>query len=814
MKAGLKWLRDYVEIELSASELARRLTETLTETETTNLQDGGVSGVVAARVVTVDKHPDADKLSVCVVDWGEGSDTVVCGAPNVKVGMMCALALPGSTITGGRRISEATLRGRRSFGMLVSEVELGVGDDASGLIDLGPGIDPGADVMEFLGSSADIIDVDVQANRPDCMGMLGIAREVAAATERDLKRPSFDLAETDTDTAGMIDVTIEDDHDCPRYIARVISGVTVGESPAWLKERLDSVGVRSINNIVDITNFVMLEYGQPVHAFDYDKIHDHTVSIRRARSGEKLVTLDGENRTLDQSLLLICDAAGPIALAGIMGGQTSEVTETTSNVLLECAWFDRSVVRKGAQSLALHSDASQRFERGVDPLAMDEVAARACALMSDLAGGTVPRGSVSVGSGSHKPSDIRLSVDRVRRMLEPGERGADAGQAALDAGGPALSAGVISKHLTAFGFRTVADPGDGDTLIVTIPSWRPDVTEPADLIEEVVRLSGYDQVEALVPFQSLTPVRDRAREARGHIRDIMVRMGLFEIITSSFMAEGAGVRAGVGASVEAVVLANPVNKEMPLLRTSLMPGVLDVVRRNANASQKAIRVFEIGKAFRRDGTAVEERWVMAGALWGPAERPSWGSSGRAVDFYDAKGLVEALGRELKVDTLETSCYDSVILDEGASAGLSTGGRHVGYVGTVSRRSAESWGIPDGVIIFELDMEALSEQYGREGKYEDLPRYPASGRDLALVVDAGVAAGDILGEIRKRGGELLVDISIFDVYAGKQLPAGKKSVGIALKYRSHERTLTDGEVDRSHELIVKHLTEKFSATLRE
>jgi phenylalanyl-tRNA synthetase beta chain len=280
------------------------------------------------------------------------------------------------------------------------------------------------------------------------------------------------------------------------------------------------------------------------------------------------------------------------------------------------------------------------------------------------------------------------------------------------------------------------------------------------------------------------------------------------------MAEGAGVRAGVGASVEAVVLADPVNKEMPLLRTSLMPGVLDVVRRNANASQKAIRVFEIGKAFRRDGTAVEERWVMAGALSGPAERPSWGSSGRAIDFYDAKGLIEALARELKVDTLETSCYDSVILDEGASAGLSIEGRHVGYVGTVSRRSAESWGIPDGVIIFELDMEALSEQYGEEGRYEDLPRYPASGRDVALVVDQGVAAGEILGEIRQCGGELLVDISIFDVYAGKQLPAGKKSVGISLKYRSRERTLTDEEVDRSHELIVKHLTEKFSATLRE
>ncbi len=807
MKAGLKWLRDYVEIELSASELAERLTETLTETETTNLQSGGVSGVVAARIVTVEKHPDADKLSVCVVDWGDGSDTVVCGAPNVQAGMMCALALPGSTITGGRRISEATLRGLRSFGMLVSEVELGVGDDAAGIMDLGPDIELGADVIGFLGTNADTIDVDVQANRPDCMGVLGIAREVAAATGRGLKRPSFELAESAPETAGMIDVTIEDDHDCPRYIARVISGIKVGESPAWLRERLDSVGVRSINNIVDITNFVMLEYGQPVHAFDYDRIHDHAISVRRARSGEKLVTLDGEDRTLDQSHLLICDGAGPIALAGIMGGQTSEVTQTTSNVLLECAWFDPSVVRKGAQGLALRSDASQRFERGVDPLAMDEVAGRACALMSDLAGGTVRRGSVSVGSGSYEPVNIRLSVDKVRRMLEPnGTRGEESG--------PRLDAAAVSEHLEVLGFQTKVDPGDSDILVVAVPSWRPDVTESADLIEEIARSSGYDRVKALVPYQSLSPVRDEARDARGHIRDIMVRLGLFEIITSSFMAEGAGERAGVDGSVEAIVLANPVNKEMPLLRTSLMPGLLEVVRTNANASQKAIRVFEIGKVFRRDGKAIEEQWIMAGALWGLAERPSWGSSARAVDFYDAKGLIEALGRELKVDTLEASCYDSAILDEGASARLSAGGSPVGHVGTVSQRSAESWGIPDGVIVFELDMGALSTKYTAEGRYEDLPRYPASGRDLALVVDVGVAAGEILGEIRRCGGELLVDMSIFDVYAGKQLPAGKKSVGISLKYRSRERTLTDEEVDRSHELIVKRLTERFTATLRE
>jgi len=402
---------------------------------------------------------------------------------------------------------------------------------------------------------------------------------------------------------------------------------------------------------------------------------------------------------------------------------------------------------------------------------------------------------------------IRLSVDKVRRMLEPAD--VSNGQ-----NGSMLDAGIIGRHLEALGFRTEVDRGDHDVLLVTVPSWRPDVTESADLIEEVLRLNGYDRVKPEVPFQSLTPVRNDARDARERIREIMVRLGLFEVINSSFMAEGAGERAGVDASIETVVLANPVNKETPLLRTSLMPGILEVVRVNANARESAIRVFEIGKTFRREGRAVDERWVLSGALWGPAERPSWGSSSRAVDFYDAKGLVEALGEALEVDTLETSCYDGTILDEAASARLSMGGRSLGYVGAVSQRSAKSWGVPDGVVVFELDVSTLSGQCAAGGSYEELPRYPASGRDVALVVDSGVAAGRILDEIRQRGGELLVDVSIFDVYAGKQLPAGKKSIGISLTYRSPERTLTDREVDVSHDLIVKHLIGKFNATLRE
>ncbi len=798
MNVGLKWLRDYVDFDLNAGELARRLTESLTETEVVESPSAAVAGVVAARVVTVEPHPDAEKLTVCVVDWGDGSGPVVCGAPNVRPNMITALAPPGATIAGGRAIGEQTIRGRRSHGMLVSGAELGLAGDAAGILDLEPSTTPGTDVREVLGLDEEVIDLDVQPNRPDCLGIIGVAREVAVAVGSQLRLPPIELREEGGDVAGMAAIELENVTDCPRYIARVVTGLTVGPSPAWLRSRLASVGVRSISNIVDVTNFVMLEYGHPIHAFDYDTLADARIVVRRARAGETLVTLDGVERKLDPSHLLICDGRGPIALAGVMGGGETEVGEGTTNVLLECAWFDPVVVRRGATSLGLRTDASHRFERGVDPDAMPGVAARACALMAELGGGTVARGSLDEGPGRAPERTVTLRLGKLRSMLAPG---------------PPRD-GVVAK-LEALGFDVAFEGDDGDTLAVRVPSFRSDVTLEADLIEEVARTHGYDAVPPEVPFHPLTASTDTEHAGRNDVRETMIRLGFYEILTSSFMARKAAVDfAGFGLEGEPIELANPVNKETPLLRTSIVPAVLDVVRRNVNVGERDVRVFEIGKAFGRTGDGHSERWMLAGALTGAAERPSWGGAARDVDFFDGKGVLEVLAEALDVDSPESACYDGPILEGRSSARLLIGGRSVGRFGMLASDVAEEWDLPEAVFVFELDLAELGIGNGASRGFAGLSRYPKVRRDLALVVDDGTPAGDVTTEIEGAGEALLAGVEVFDVYRGKQLPAEKKSLGLTLTYMSMERTLTDDEVDAAQKRIVRRLVDRFGASLRE
>ena len=414
MRVSLTWLRDYVEIGVSGAALSERLTETLTETVTVALPGSGVAGVVAARIVSVEPHPNADALSICTVDWGRGSSPVVCGAPNARAGMMGVLALPGATLAGGRVLRSETIRGSLSEGMLVSEAELGMSDDAAGLIELGADVAPGSDALAVLGLDDEVLEVDVQPNRPDCLGMIGIAREVAAAMGGALRPPPFELSEAGEPAVGSVRVEIEDPLACRRYIARVVRGVSVGPSPAWMTTRLRNAGLRSINNVVDVTNFVMFEWGHPIHAFDLGRLSEGRIVVRRARKGETLTTLDGVTRKLEPSHLLICDGGRAIALAGGMGGAETEVSVATTDVLIECAWFDPVVVRREARSLGLRTDASQRFERGIDPDAMERVVDRAASLIAELAGGTVAPGRVDVGERPPEARRLALRVETLR----------------------------------------------------------------------------------------------------------------------------------------------------------------------------------------------------------------------------------------------------------------------------------------------------------------------------------------------------------------------------------------------------------------
>jgi phenylalanyl-tRNA synthetase beta chain len=795
MRVSLGWLREYVDFDLNAVELARRLTETLTETVPVRSRAADVTGVVVAKVVTVDRHPGAESLRVCVVDWGGGSATVVCGAPNARAGLLTGLALPGAVIGGGRVIGEETIRGRLSFGMLVSAAELGVSDDAAGLIELPSECVLGADVRAALGLDADAIEVEVQPNRPDCTSFIGIAREVAAMTGAALKEPRFDLVEGRTAAGTLAAVEVRDPADCPRYVARVLTGVTVGPSPAWLVQRLESVGQRSINNVVDATNFVMLERGHPVHAFDLDRLEGKRIVVRRAAAGETLVTLDGVTRKLAPSHLVIADAERPVAVAGVMGGADTEVSPGTTNVLLECAWFDPVVVRRGARSLGLRTEASWRFERGVDPGAMDRVAARVCALIVELAGGQIASGTIDVGAALPAPLTVGLKLASVGRVLGDGTVGAS----------------EVMAYLEAFGFSARQD---GDELSVRVPTHRKDIEVEADLIEEIARAHGYDKVALEVPFHGVSTRYETRDPREKQVRDAMVALGFHEVLTSSFVSPGALERVGADLS-QALSLTNPINTELPLLRPTAVPGLLDVVLTNVSVGERDLRIFEIAKVFVRSGGRPTERWTLAGAMTGRPSRPSWDGEPRPTDFFDGKGVLWALAEALGVDSPDLRCYDGrPLLDPTAGARLLAGGRDAGLLGMVSRRALEAWGVEDPVFVFELELDELTRTSTLMGTYARLPRYPRVRRDIALIVDEGMPAADVLNAIGGHAEALVQSVDVFDVYRGAQLPPGKKSLGLSLTYMSHERTLTDAEVDEAHGRIVRLLVARLGATLRQ
>lgn len=794
MKVSLNWLREYVDFDMDAVELARRLTETLTETVPAAPAGAAVAGVVVARVVTVDRHPGAESLSVCVVDWGGGSASVVCGAPNVRAGLVTGLALPGAVIGGGRVIGEETIRGRRSFGMLVSAAELGLEDASAGVLELASGCALGADVCAVLGLAADAVEVDVQPNRPDCTSVIGIAREVAAMTGATLREPRFDLVEGRAAAAELAAVEVRDAADCPRYVARVLTGVTVGPSPAWLAQRLESVGQRSINNVVDATNFVMLERGHPVHAFDLDRLAGRRIVVRRAAAGETLVTLDGVERKLSPSHLVIADAARPVGLAGVMGGAGTEVSSGTTNVLLECAWFDPVVVRRGARSLGLRTEASWRFERGVDPSAMDAVSARVCALIVELAGGEVACGAIDVGAAPPAPLSVGLTLASVSRVL-----------------GDGIGAREVLAYLGALGFGVRQS---GERITVSVPTHRKDIEVEADLIEEIARAHGYDKVVPEVPFHGLSARHETRDPGQRRARDAMVALGFHEVLTSSFVRPTDLERVGVDPS-EAPALTNPINRETPLLRPTAVPGLLDVVLTNANVGEKDLRIFEIAKVFARSGERPAERWKLAGAMTGRASRPSWDVEPRPTGFFDGKGALWGLAEALGVDSPDLRCYDGQpLLDPAAGARLLVAGRDAGFFGMASHRALEAWGLEDPVFLFELELDELTRTSTLMGTYERLPRYPRVRRDIALIVDEGTPAADVVNVIRGHGEALVQCVDVFDVYRGAQLPPGKKSLGLSLTYMSHERTLTDAEVDEAHGRVVRLLLSQPGATLRQ
>ena len=807
MNVTLNWLKTYIDFEFSPGELADRLTMLGIEVEAIKQLGTGLDGVVVGRVDAVGPHPNADKLVLCQVDVGETESLqIVCGAPNVREGMFAPVATIGATLPIGLTIKSAKLRGEVSQGMLCSEKELGLSEDAAGLMELSTDVSLGALLTEALGLDDVMFELEVTPNRPDCLSLIGVAREVRAETGNPLKLPSVDLRESDTDIRELTSVTIDAPDLCPRYAARVIQGVKVGESPTWLQQRLESVGVGVINNIVDVTNFVLMEYGQPLHAFDYHKLADvkhglascalRRIVVRRASDGEQLTTLDEIERELTTDMLVIADAEKPVALAGIMGGYDSEITETTCDVLLESAYFNPSSVRATAKALGINTEASYRFERGADPGVVLAALDRAAQLIAELAGGTVCKDIVDVYPGEKPLREIQIRPDRVNFVL-----------------GTEIAAAEMEQILSRLGFDVEASES---AYQVTIPTFRSDITREIDLIEEIARVYGYDNIPTTLPKGDIpVPAPDPKVEVRKRLKRFLLAAGMMEAVNYSFCDPNCfeKIRLVLDSPLrDAVPLRNPLSPEMSLLRTTLIPGLLENTQHNRNHQINTIGLFEIGSVFVRDGDQKEPERI-AGILAGQIGDGIYGNPYRSPDFFDIKGLVEGMLEVCGITEYTLQKTDMPTFHPGRNAEVLLKETSVGTFGEVHPGVLENYDLPYKAYLFEFDLEVLVNAAVFAKRFEPISIYPKVERDLAIVVDKAVLSNMPIDLIYTAGGEWVESVRLFDVYEGEQVPEGKKSLAYAIVYHSANETLTDKAVNALHDKVVIRLNQELGAELR-
>jgi phenylalanyl-tRNA synthetase beta chain len=818
MKVTLNWLKQYVDFDGPAEELAERLTMLGLEVERVEKLAGEFDGIVVAQVLTREKHPNADKLSVCRVHDGRGERQIVCGATNFQPGDKVPLILPGASLPAapGEKpvtIKVGKIRGVESHGMLCSPKELGLAEDASGLMILPPDAPVGQPLAEFLGrSGGDVVfDLEVTPNRPDLNSVIGIAREIAAVTGRPLRLPEIRLVETDPPAAHLVRVQLDAPDLCPRYTARVIRGVKIGPSPAWLRALLEKVGLRPINNVVDATNYVMLETGQPLHAFDYHLLAKGpdgvpTIVVRRARDGELFITLDGQKHTLRADHLLIADTEKGIALAGVMGGQNTEINDRTVDVLLESACFAPANIRRTSKALGLRTDASYRFERGADIEAADWASRRCAQLILDLAGGRLATGVVDAWPNPLPPRQITLRPARVNALL-----------------GISLQPAEIEYYLGQLGLkrvdrtpRPVDAPAVPETSTWQIPSWRPDLKREADLIEEVCRLHGVDKIPATPPRGALgTHAHDAVHDQLAEVRRLLTGLGLDEAQGQTLLNAAAAERlAGPDGLVR---LANPLSSDMNVLRPSLLPGLLDVLQHNVGRRQNDLALFEIGRVFAPAGEAVKENRRLAVALTGRRQPVFWSGAERDAlyEWADLKGVLETFLEHFGVRGAVCAPRPPGGAFFIESAALTLGGRvPLGLFGQLNPLLARQYDVSAPVFLAELDLDQLLARRQAGRTFKPLPQFPAVRRDVALLVAESVTHEAVLAAVKQARVPDLEQVELFDLYRGPNVPAGQKSLAYACTYRAADRTLTDEEVNRAHAGLVEHLKRTLPATIRE
>lgn len=803
MFVSYKWLAEYVDLSgITPDELAEKITRSGIEVEGVDVLNEGMKGVVIGHVVEKEQHPDADKLNKCQVDLGDGELVqIICGAKNVDKGQKVAVATVGAVLPGNFKIKKAKLRGEVSNGMICSLQELGIESKlvakeySEGIFVFPSDVEVGKDALAKLNLDDAVLELGLTPNRSDALSMLGVAHEVAAILSREVKYPEISYDKSSEKASSEVSVKVDATEDNPLYIAKVIKNVTVAPSPLWMQTQLMAAGIRPHNNVVDITNFVLLEYGQPLHAFDYDRFGSKEVLVRRANDGEKIVTLDDQERTLTSDHLVITNGTEPVALAGVMGGANSEVQNDTKTILLESALFNGQRIRTASKDHGLRSEASARYEKGVDPNRVQAAAERAAQLISLYAGGEVLEGSVEVQSASFEPAVVQTTVEKVNRIL-----------------GMNISAEEMKSIFDRLQFGVELD---GSTLTVTVPTRRGDITIEEDLVEEVARLYGYDNIPTTLPVGQAIPGKLTSYQAkRRKVRRYLEGTGLYQAITYSLTSEEKAAKYAL-ESAELTKLSLPMSEERSVLRLSLLPHLLDALRYNVARQTDQVALYEVSSVFlsQEKDTQPLEKERLSAAITGLWHSHSWQGEKKPVDFYVAKGIVDGLVSLLGLtNQIEYKQAKREGMHPGRTAEVYLANKLVGFVGQIHPTVQKELDLNE-TYVFELSLEDLLTFEVEETRFEVIPRHPSITRDIALVADKNVIAGDIEKVITEAGGKMLKDVSVFDLYEGDRLEEGKKSVAFSLRYFDPERTLTDEDVTKVHDKVLKAVEEKVNASLR-
>ena len=796
MLAPIKWLKDYVDIKVDPKSFADAMTMSGSKVEAISELGKEIENVVVGKILKIESHPAADKLVIGQVDVGTEVIQIVTGANNIKEGDYIPIAKHGSILPGGVKIRKGKLRGIESNGMMCSAQELALdldnlpADMLDGIYILDKEYPLGADIKEILGLNDAVIEFEITNNRPDCLSIVGIARETAATFGSTMKYPKTTFKENGEDIKDYIDIQVKNSELCPRYSARMVKNIVIKDSPAWLQERLIKAGVRPISNIVDITNYVMLELGQPMHAFDYRDLEDKKIIVRNAMPGETIKTLDEVERKLDESMLVIADGKKPTGIAGVMGGYGSEIKNDTNTIVFESANFNPINIRITSKKLGLRTEASSKYEKGIDPELAKMALDRACSLVEQLGAGEVVGGKIDLYPAPRKARKLNINAKRVRDFI----------------GDQNISEEMMVKYLTSLEFG-VEVKGD---LEVTVPTFRDDVEGEADLIEEIARLYGYDKIPVDLMDTTFT---QGGKNYKQNIRDMakinMAAQGLYEVLTYSFVSPGVFNKINLKAENplrNAIKIINPLGEDQSIMRTTLIPNMLEVISRNYNKKIAEGQFFELSKVYMSETLPLEglaeERDTLTIGMYGN------------VDFFDLKGVVENLLEELNIDKYRILSSNNDSMHPGRTAELLINNKRVGCLGEIHPDVLDKYDIPVSVYVSELNFEEILQQSDMNIKYKSLPKFPSVARDIAIVVTEEITAGQVEEIIRNKGGKLIEEVKLFDIYKGSQIKEGYKSMAYSIVYRSDEKTLSEEDITKVHNKIVNSLVNQVGAELRQ